>query len=144
MTSSDHKSYLDPTQEAGAALLARGIDGPLTMLNLLRLRGVADYGDYPELAPAAPISGRDAYERYIRHTLPFLRASGGDLAYLGEGGPFLVGPAGQGWDLAMLVRQSSVAAFMRFASDREYLSGIGHRVAAVSDSRILPLVDVAI
>jgi hypothetical protein len=39
----------------------------------------------------------------------------------------------------MLVRQSSVQSFLAFASNQEYLAGIGHRVAALSDSRILPL-----
>ena len=40
----------------------------------------------------------------------------------------------------MLVRQSSVAAFLEFASNQAYLSGIGHRLAALEDSRLLPLV----
>jgi hypothetical protein len=44
---------------------------------------------------------------------------------------------------AMLVRQSSIASFFAFASDEAYLAGIGHRVAAVRDSRILPLLDIA-
>ena len=75
------------------------------------------------------------------HTLPFLKASGGEVLYVGSGGDFLIGPAGRGWDMAMLVKQSSVESFMEFASNHEYLAGIGHRVAAVRDSRILPLVD---
>jgi hypothetical protein len=40
----------------------------------------------------------------------------------------------------MLVEQSSVSAFLEFASNREYLAGIGHRTAALEDSRLLPLV----
>jgi hypothetical protein len=28
---------------------------------------------------------------------------------------------------------------MAFATDQDYLAGIGHRVAALADSRILPL-----
>jgi hypothetical protein len=138
------ESFIDPTEETVAALVSRGIEGAVVMLNLLRLRAVADYSGHPALAPASPISGREAYELYVRHTLPFLRESGGELLYLGEGGPFLIGPPGLGWDLAMLVRQDSVASFMSFASNQEYLAGIGHRVAAVADSRILPLVDVPI
>jgi len=134
--------HLDPTHEAGAALLARGIEGPVVMLNLLRFREVADYEAFPRLAPAAQISGREAYDLYIEHTLPFLRESGGELSFLGEGGPYLVGPPGRGWDLAMLIRQDSIAAFMSFASNHEYLAGIGHRIAAASDSRILPLVEI--
>jgi hypothetical protein len=40
----------------------------------------------------------------------------------------------------MLVRQSSVATFLEFASNQEYLSDIGHRLAALEDSRLLPLI----
>jgi hypothetical protein len=40
----------------------------------------------------------------------------------------------------MLVRQSSVASFIAFASNQGYLAGIGHRVAALEDSRLLPIV----
>ena len=49
------------------------------MLNLLRCREEADYADSPLLAPPSPISGRDAYDLYIRHTIPFLNATGGSL-----------------------------------------------------------------
>ena len=43
------------------------------------------------------------------------------------------------WDAAMLVRQSSRQSFLAFATNQDYLAGIGHRVAALFDSRILPL-----
>ncbi len=141
MKEGEQRIYLDPDETTGAALFARNIRGAVAMLNLLRFREVADYSAFPELAPRSPISGRRAYQRYIEHTLPFLRASGGQVLYLGTGGDYLIGPPGEGWDMALLVRQSSVAAFMAFASDQAYLAGIGHRVAAVRDSRLLPLVD---
>ena len=133
--------YIDPTDATAIAFMNRNIQGPLTMLNLLRFKDIADYSDYTELAPAEPISGRAAYDRYIEHTLPFLQATGGDLVYLGEGGDWFIGPEGEGWDLAMLVRQDSVESFLNFAGDEAYQAGIGHRVAAVADSRILPLAD---
>jgi hypothetical protein len=96
----------------------RGIPGEVVMLNLLRLHDVADYAANPELAPEQPISGVEAYNRYIAHTLPFLTESGGALLFLGEGGPFLIGPEGERWDRAMLVKQSSVQALMAFAAPR--------------------------
>jgi len=71
--------------------------------------------------------------------LPHLRRSSGDLLFLGEGGQFLIGPQGERWDRALLVRQKSVEAFMAFATDEGYLAGIGHRTAAVADTRLLPL-----
>ena len=130
------QTYLEPTQEAGRALFMRGIPGEVVMLNLLRLRQVADYAANPELAPVQPISGAEAFDRYIAHTLPYLTRSGGALLFLGEGGPFLIGPQGERWDRAMLVEQSSVQAFMAFASHEAYLAGLGHRTAAVEDSAI--------
>jgi uncharacterized protein (DUF1330 family) len=118
----------------------RGISGEVVMLNLLRLRELADYTANPELAPAQPISGAEAYDRYITHTLPYLAQSGGSLLFMGTGGPFLIGPNSERWDRALLVKQRSVEAFMAFANHDAYLAGLGHRTAAVEDSRLLPLI----
>lgn len=133
--------YLEPTQESGVALVRRNIAGSVVMLNLLRFRAVADYSATPELAPATPISGAEAFQRYIDETLPHLHQSGGELLFLGEGGQFFIGPPGERWDLAMLVRQDSVTSFFAFASNQEYLVGMAHRTAAIDDSRLLPLVE---
>ena len=132
--------YLEPTQESGRDLFMRGIEGEVVMLNLLRFRDVADYAATPDLAPVTPISGAAAYELYIEHTLPHLRASGGDVEFMGDGGSFLIGPSNERWDLVLLVRQKSVQSFMSFASNEAYLGGMGHRLAAISDSRLLPIV----
>ena len=110
------------------------------MLNLLRLREVADYSATPELDPGVPISGAEAYQMYIEHTLPHLSESGGDLEFVGDGGHYLIGPPDEQWDLVLLVRHSSVETFMSFASNDAYLAGMGHRLAAIADSRLLPLV----
>jgi hypothetical protein len=134
--------HLEPTQAAGRDFVMRGLDGPVYMLNLLRLREIADYSATPELTPPAPISGAEAFRRYIRHTLPYLRESGGEVVFLGTGGPWLIGPAQERWNMAMLVRQSSAAAFLAFAAHEAYLAGIGHRTAALEDSRLLPLTDL--
>ena len=137
-------NYLEPTWEAGRAFMARQLQGSVAMLNLLRFRDVADYSVAPHLAPGEAISGREAFQRYVEHTLPYLRESGGDLLFLGDGGPFLIGPPEERWDMAMLVRQQSVAAFMAFASHEAYLAGMGHRAAALEDSRLLPLTFAAV
>ena len=136
--------YLEPTQAAGRAFFQRGIAGPVAMLNLLRFRAVADYAANPELAPPAPISGAEAFERYVAHTLPYLVRSGGELTFVGEGGLFLIGPADERWDRAMLVRQSSAQSFLAFAGDAGYLAGLGHRTASLADSRLLPLVELPV
>ncbi|QJW93792.1 DUF1330 domain-containing protein [Frigoriglobus tundricola] len=135
------QTYLEPTQESGRALFARSISGSVVMLNLLRYREIADYSATPELAPRAPITGEAAYRLYMAHTLPHLRSSGGEILFFGRGGPFLIGPSDEHWDAALLVRQSRVASFVAFASNQDYLSGIGHRFAALEDSRLLPLIE---
>lgn len=133
--------YLEPTQESGAALFKRNLQSEVIMLNLLQLKDIADYSDTPELAPENDISGREAFQKYIDHTLPFLEKSGGDLMLLGEGGNFFIGPSDEHWDIVMLVRQHSIKSFFEFAPNREYLIGIGHRSAAISDSRLLPIAE---
>ena len=132
--------FLEATEESAVALFSRGLSGPITMLNLLCFRDVADYSGSPAIRPESDISGREAFQKYIDHTLPFLNETGGDIQFLGEGGKFFVGPQNENWDLVMLIQQNSMADFISFASNEDYLSGIGHRTAAIVDSRLLPLV----
>lgn len=133
--------YLDPSEEQGRAFFTRNIAGSVVMLNMLRFRAIAAYSAAPALMPGAPISGEKAYRLYMEHTLPFLKASGGEVLFYGSGGEFLIGPADERWDAAMLVRQSSMASFLAFASNPDYLAGMAHRVAALEDSRLLPLIE---
>lgn len=111
---------------------------------------MADYSAYPELAVelaresalGEAISGAEAYERYVAHTLPFLKESGGEVLLDATGGPWLIGPEGERWDRALLIRQKSVEAFLASAGHEGYLAGLGHRAAALEDSRLLPLCEV--
>lgn len=133
--------YIEVTEEAATALFTREVQGEITMLNLLRFRELADYSAHPELAPTSPITGAQAYQKYLDHASPFLERSGGSLVFLGHGGQFLIGPQNERWDLVMLVRQRSLSDFMAFASNRAYLAGLGHRSAALEDSRLLPIIE---
>lgn len=131
--------YIDATDESAIQLFSRNISGEVVMLNLLKFRELADYSAFPDLAPENPLSGREAFQRYIDHTLPFLHGSGGGIEFLGEGGKFFVGPQDERWDLVMLIRQDSLNSFIAFATNEAYLAGVGHRTAALEDSRLLPL-----
>ena len=130
-----------PTQDAGRKFVMRQIQGSVVMLNLLRFRDLADYSSTPELAPTEPISGKQAYQLYIEHTLPFLTNSGGEILFMGEGGDFLIGPTNERWDAVLLIKQNSVNSFIAFESNTEYMKGIGHRTAALADSRLLPIIE---
>lgn len=131
--------YLEVSPEQGAAFFGSPDQGPVVMLNLLRFRERADYSHAPELEPDGGCSGRDAYECYMRDMLPLLEASGGAVLFSGTSAQFLIGPPDESWDHMLLVRQASKAAFLAFASDPESQRITGHRTAAISDSRLLPI-----
>ena len=141
MTTDPIARYLEPSDDAARAFFSRPPSGPVVMLNLLRFRAWADYSANPGLAPSGAITGEGAYRKYMEHTLPHLERSGGAVLFYGCGGPFLIGPSAERWDAAMLVRQASVTAFLAFASNKEYSAGLGHRTAALEDSRLLPLIE---
>jgi uncharacterized protein (DUF1330 family) len=133
--------YIEPTREAVRAFLDRDISGPVVMLNLLRFRATADYASSPELAPATPVTGVAAYNRYLELARPFVAAAGGELAFLARGGAHVIGPPDERWDAVLLVRQRSVSDFLAFTSNEGYQRIVGHRTAALEDSRLLPMVE---
>jgi uncharacterized protein (DUF1330 family) len=131
--------HIAPTDRTAAALIARGMDTAVTMLNLLKFRDVADYALAPSLAPDTPVSGAEAYDRYAGGIEPLLVASGGEVLFDGMGGDWFIGPEGAGWDRVLLVRQASVAHFLAFAQTPAAQTLGHHRTAALADSRLLPL-----
>jgi uncharacterized protein (DUF1330 family) len=131
--------FISPTPESIAALMARNVDGPVSMLNLIRFREVADYSDYPDLAPEEPISGQQAYAIYSSHTLPLLAEAGGEVFFVGTAGPLLIGPEDAQWDRVLLLQYPYLAAFLSMAQSPGYAAGAGHRTAALEDSRLLPI-----
>lgn len=141
MSTANAPNYIEVTEEAGRAFVARRMEGSIVMLNLLRFRETADYSAFPELAPSAPITGEEAYQRYITHVMPYLEQAGSEVLFAGQGTTYLIGPSDARWDLVLLVRHRDTKTFLSFATSEGYLSGLGHRTAALEDSRLLPLVE---
>jgi uncharacterized protein (DUF1330 family) len=139
-------TYLGPDRAALAAFVARATSGPITMLNLLRFRATADYvaAGAPQLAPPAsdpPLGGAAAYARYMNAAAPLIAAVGGELVLTGTASAFLIGPAHESWDAVLVARYPGKEAFLRFTSDPAYVAIVGHRNAALADSRLLPLAE---
>src|SRR4051794_4929058 len=131
---------VDPTpQTLNAFIEDAPNDTPLVMLNLLRFREVADY---PEGEPA--VSGQEAYGRYGELVQPFLAGVGGQLEWQGRAHTSLIGPDGEQWDACFLVRYPSKAAFLDMVMNPEYQAITHHRTAALSDSRLVPLVETTL
>ena len=135
-------NYLNPSDESAKRLFSKPIQGEVIMLNLLRFKDVADYSNFPDIAPKAKISGKEAYQMYINQTLPFLEQSGGEILLLGKCEHFFIGPTEEKWDLVMMIKQKSLESFLAFASDPLYSKVLGHRESALLDSRLLPIEEI--
>jgi len=108
---------------------------PIVMVNLLRFRERADYSGTG--IDAAPASGKEAYERYGQAVVKLLWREGGQLLWAGNVRASLVAPSYERWDQVALVYYPSRAAFVRMVSSEEYQKIVGHRTAALEDSRLL-------
>ncbi|PCJ92812.1 MAG: DUF1330 domain-containing protein [Flavobacteriaceae bacterium] len=137
-------TYIDVTPEAGKEFFTKQHKGEIVMLNLLKYKKIADYSDIESLSPGKEITGNEAYQLYIEHTLPILKKAGSTVLFYGKGDAFLIGPENQKWDAVLLVKHKSVSKFMEFAQDPTYLAGAGHRKAALEDSRLLPINEASI
>ena len=132
-------NYIDPNPESGK-IFYRDFNGKgkVVMLNLLKFRKFADYTGFKLIKPEKEISGKEAYQLYMKSILPILTKAGSRILYFGKSQNFLIGPESQKWDAIILVEHQSVSKFMEFAQSGDYLKKAGHRKAAIEDSRLLP------
>lgn len=133
------KFYLDATPEAGLEFYRRQNTGKFFTLNLLQFKETADYSLSPQLSPLTPITGEEAYRTYINNVLPLFKKIGSEIIFYGNGGKFLIGPDHEQWNAVLLDCHQGVQAFIDFAKSKEYLNIVGHRTAALRDSRLLPI-----
>ncbi|MBL6749527.1 MAG: DUF1330 domain-containing protein [Nevskia sp.] len=105
-------------------------EGPVTMVNLVRLRERAADGDG---------SGWDAYKRYSALTLPMIKARGGTIIWAGTAEAVALGTPDQAaWDFIVLVRYPSRAAFVDMMTSAEYENQANpHRLNGTADHVIV-------
>jgi len=133
-------TYLDVTSESGKIFYQEFIGkGKIVMLNLLKYKVDADYTNLESIKPENQISGQEAYQLYIKYTLPELKKAGSKILFFGNSNAFLIGPDYEHWDCVLLIEHQSVKKFMEFAQNETYLRTMGHRTAALEDSRLLPI-----
>ena len=116
--------------EALNADLVRSLpdNGPVVMLNLVRLRTRAADGEG---------SGWDAYQCYSAAVIKLIKARGGTILWAGDAEGVALGDAAQRWDYVVLVRYPSRAAFLDMMQSPEYEAANRHRVSGVADHLIL-------
>lgn len=136
------EKFIDATTEAGKQFYQHfHTKGKVVMLNLLRFKPIADYSGLENLKPEQPISGKEAYAIYMEKTSVEIKKAGSKVLFFGTSKNFLIGPQSEYWDAVLLVEHESVAKFMAFARDENYLKTAGHRKAALEDSRLLPITE---
>ena len=129
---------IDPTRAQFDAFKALPRDAPIQMLNLIRLRPLADYPpDHPDHGKG--LTGLDAYRAYGRTSGPIFERRGGRQIWVGRPETVVTGPPDERWDLAFIAEYPSAAAFLAMVTDPDYREHVKHRTAAVEDSRLIRL-----
>jgi uncharacterized protein (DUF1330 family) len=127
------EGYVDPARETFGAFRRLAEEGPIHMLNLVRLRDKAAYPD------GRAATGAEAYAAYGRESGPIFRRVGGRIAWSGDFRLMLIGPAEELWDRCFIAEYPSGAAFVEMVKDPDYQKAVIHRQAAVLDSRLIRL-----
>lgn len=129
--------YVNPERGQFDAFKALPRDVPILMLNLIRYRAQADYGDGP-----AGISGAEAYRRYGEASAPIFSRVGGSIVWRGRPEVVLTGPADERWDAAFIARYPTAGAFLEMVTDAAYREAVRHRTAAVETSRLIRMGEI--
>jgi len=125
--------FVDPTREQFAALTGQQIDGPLQMLNLIRLKKKVVYPS------GERATGAEAYAAYGKASAPVFKRVGGKIVWRGDFRQMVIGPADEMWDIAFIAQYPTTAAFAEMLKDPEYQKAVSHRQAAVETSRLVCL-----
>jgi uncharacterized protein (DUF1330 family) len=129
--------HIDPTKQAFAEFRANDRQGPIHMLNLVRLHAQARYPDLRQ------VTGAEAYAAYGRESRPVFTRLGGKIVWQGKFELMLIGPADERWDRCFIAEYPSVSAFVEMIRDPVYRQAVKHRQAAVEDSRLIRLAPLA-
>jgi len=111
------------------------IGGQVVMVNLLRFREEADYSGTG--IEGEKISGHKAYQKYSKAVIKTLWRTGGQVLWTGKVRLNFILPAGEQWDEVLLIWYPSRKAFIKMITSEEYAQIVGHRTAALADSRLL-------
>ena len=133
---------IDPTRPQFDAFKALPRDTPIQMLNLIRLRALADYPpDHPNHGRG--MTGLEAYRAYGATSAEIFARVGGRQIWAGRPEGVVTGPPDERWDLVFIAQYPNAGAFLAMVVDPAYREHVKHRTAAVADSRLIRLARVA-
>jgi uncharacterized protein (DUF1330 family) len=130
---------INPTAEDFSEALEHiPADTPIVMLNLLRYKEWADYGDGQQT-----VSGREAYQRYISGATISVAEYGAEIIWSGSAKSCIIAPAQENWDGVLLVRYPSIKAFAEMSQSPGLADFMVHRTAGLDDTRLIATVEGA-
>lgn len=128
--------HIDPAPENWAQFKALPRDTPINMLNLIKLRELAEYPE-GHANHGKGLTGREAYAIYKAGIAPIVAASGGGMVWQQPLECTVIGPPGE-WDEAFVMGYPNSGAFLAMVKDPHYSADVvPHRTAAVADSRLI-------
>ena len=125
------EGYVDPTRETFGAFRRLAEEGPIHMLNLVRLRDKAVYPD------GRAATGAEAYAAYGRESGPIFSGLGGRIVWRGSFRTVLIGPMGEHWDEVFVAAYPAASVFIEMLMTPAYQQAVVHRQAAVLTSRLI-------
>lgn len=114
-----------PTAAQWRSLLEGPGEGPVCVLNLIKLRERADEAGEPR-------SGLEAILAYGAGSVPRIQAAGGSVLFYGRAEAQIIGAGDEDWDLVVVASYPSRQAFVSLFLDPEYRQVFPHRRAAVA------------
>jgi uncharacterized protein (DUF1330 family) len=117
-----------PRGEQLTEAIQNGSNGPIVMVNLLKFKDRSSYKD----GRADDATGREAYDRYAAEMLPFVKAHGGRVIFVGPVKSLVIGNVEEGWDAVALVEYPSSEAFVKIAMSPDVAKFGVHREAGLA------------
>lgn len=117
-----------PSKEQWQNLLKRDEDKPITLVNLFKLNEKATY-------PDEDVSGRDAFDRYAKVSVPKVASKGGQFLLVAPFEGMFLGED-EDWDLVAIGSYPNTTALLSLFEDEEYQAVIHHRAAACAEHKV--------
>ena len=129
-------AYIDPARENWQRFKDLPRDTPIQMLNLIKLRDLAEYpADHPDHGNG--LTGAEAYAIYKAGFQRVVAQDGAAMIWHPPMECVVIGPEGE-WDDIFIMGYPDSATFMKMVKNAEYARDVlPHRTAAVADSRLI-------
>lgn len=132
--------YIDPSSDTFAQLItdAETKRGPIRMINLLKFKDVADYGDLPDPSTTgSPSTGAEAYARYGAIAMGEFAPVGATIFFAAAADMTVIGADDEQWDQVAIIEYPSREKFIAMVSKPSYQAGVFHRTAGLADTRLI-------